>query len=126
MFKRVRNKFLRIALIVIYFIILFTCAVQINFLGLFGSSPTKKEILLPELNVSSELFTADSVLIGRYYKQDRDPVPYDSISPNIVNALIATEDVRFRKHHGVDFIGLFGGVFSTLSGSDRGASTITQ
>lgn len=126
MFKRVRNKFLRIALIVIYFIILFTCAVQINFLGLFGSSPTKKEILLPELNVSSELFTADSVLLGRYYKQDRDPVPYDSISPNIVNALIATEDVRFRKHHGVDFIGLFGGVFSTLSGSDRGASTITQ
>ncbi len=126
MFKRVRNKFLRIALIVIYFIILFTCAVQINFLGLFGSSPTKKEILLPELNVSSELFTADSVLIGRYYKQDRDPVPYDSISPNIVNALIATEDVRFSKHHGVDFIGLFGGVFSTLSGSDRGASTITQ
>lgn len=126
MFRRVRNKFLRIALIVIYFIILFTCAVQINFLGLFGSSPTKKEILLPELNVSSELFTADSVLIGRYYKQDRDPVPYDSISPNIVNALIATEDVRFRKHHGVDFIGLFGGVFSTLSGSDRGASTITQ
>ncbi|MGX1641804.1 transglycosylase domain-containing protein [Sphingobacterium sp. NPDC055431] len=126
MFRRVRNKFLRIALIVIYFIILFTCAVQINFLGLFGSSPTKKEILLPELNVSSELFTADSVLVGRYYKQDRDPVPYDSISPNIVNALIATEDVRFRKHHGVDFIGLFGGVFSTLSGSDRGASTITQ
>ncbi len=126
MFKRVRNKFLRIALIVIYFIVLFTCAVQINFLGLFGSSPTKKEILLPELNVSSELFTADSVLIGRYYKQDRDPVPYDSISKNIINALIATEDVRFMRHHGVDFLGLFGGVFSTLSGSDRGASTITQ
>lgn len=126
MFKRVRNKFLRIALIVIYFIVLFTCAVQINFLGLFGSSPTKKEILLPELNVSSELFTADSVLIGRYYKQDRDPVPYDSISKNIINALIATEDVRFMRHHGVDFLGLFGGLFSTLSGSDRGASTITQ
>jgi penicillin-binding protein 1A len=126
MFKRVRNKFLRIALIVIYFVILFTCAVQINFLGLFGSSPTKKEILLPELNVSSELYTADSVLIARYYKQDRDPVPFDSISPNIINALIATEDVRFMKHHGVDFLGLFGGIFSTLSGSDRGASTITQ
>lgn len=126
MFKRVRNKFLRIALIVIYFIILFTCAVQINFMGLFGTSPTKQEILLPELNVSSELFSADSVLIGRYYKQDRDPVPYDSISPDIINALIATEDVRFFKHHGVDFIGVFGGVFSTLGGSDRGASTITQ
>ena len=126
MFKRVRNKFLRITLIVIYFIILFTCAVQINFLGLFGSSPTKQEILLPNLNVSSELYTADSVLIGRYYKQDRDPVPYDSISPNIINSLIATEDVRFFKHHGVDVIGLFAGVISTIRGSDRGASTITQ
>ena len=39
---------------------------------------------------------------------------------------MATEDVRFYKHHGVDFIGLFGGVVSTVSGSDRGASTITQ
>ncbi|SEG63658.1 transglycosylase domain-containing protein [Sphingobacterium lactis] len=126
MFRRVRNKFLRIALIVIYFLILFTCAVQINFLGLFGSSPTKKEIMLPELNVSSELYTADSVLLGRYYKQDRDPVPFDSISKNITNALIATEDVRFYKHHGVDFVGLFGGIVSTISGSDRGASTITQ
>lgn len=126
MFRRVRNKFLRITLILIYFVILFTCAVQINFLGLFGSSPTKKEILLPSLNVSSELYTADSVLIGRYYKQDRDPVPYDSISKNVINALVATEDVRFFKHHGVDFIGLFAGVVSTISGSDRGASTITQ
>ncbi|MDM1050235.1 penicillin-binding protein [Sphingobacterium hotanense] len=126
MFRRVKNKFLRIALIIIYFFILFTCAVQINFLGLFGASPTKKEILLPSLNVSSELYTADSVLIGRYYKQDRDPVPFDSISPNIINALIATEDVRFYKHNGVDVIGLFAGVLSTVGGSDRGASTITQ
>ncbi|MGJ1203460.1 transglycosylase domain-containing protein [Sphingobacterium lactis] len=82
--------------------------------------------MLPELNVSSELYTADSVLLGRYYKQDRDPVPFDSISKNITNALIATEDVRFYKHHGVDFVGLFGGIVSTISGSDRGASTITQ
>lgn len=126
MFRRVKNKFLRIALIAIYFVILFTCAVQINFLGLFGASPTKKEILLPSLNISSELYTADSVLIGRYYKQDRDPVPFDSISPNIINALIATEDVRFYKHNGVDVIGLFGGLLSTFGGSDRGASTITQ
>lgn len=126
MFKRVRNKFLRIALILIYGVILFTCAVQINFLGLFGSSPTKSEILLPQLDVSSELFTADSVLIGRYYKQDRDPVPFDSISENIIEALIATEDVRFYKHQGVDLIGVFGGVVSTLGGSERGGSTITQ
>lgn len=126
MFKRIRNKFLRLALIVIYFVILFTCAVQINFLGLFGASPTKQEILLPHLDISSELYTADSVLIGRYYRQDRDPVPFDSISDPIINALIATEDVRFYKHHGVDIVGVFGGLVSTLGGSDRGGSTITQ
>ena len=126
MFRRVRNKVLRYLLILIYGIVLFTCAVQLNFLGLFGYSPTKKDIVLPTLNVSSELYTADSVLIGRYFKEDRDPVIYDSISPNIIQALVATEDVRFYKHRGVDLIGLVGSVVSTVRGSDRGGSTITQ
>ncbi|WP_241462485.1 transglycosylase domain-containing protein [Sphingobacterium deserti] len=81
---------------------------------------------MPTLNVSSELYTADSVLIGRYFEEDRDPVAYDSISENILNALIATEDVRFYKHNGIDFIGLFSSAISTLKGDKRGASTITQ
>ncbi len=81
---------------------------------------------MPTLNVSSELYTADSVLIGRYFEEDRDPVSYDSISENVLAALIATEDVRFYQHHGVDFFGLFSGVISTLRGDKRGASTITQ
>ncbi|MHC8949297.1 penicillin-binding protein 1A [Sphingobacterium hungaricum] len=126
MFRRIKNKFLRYLVIAIYLIILFTCAVQINFLGLFGYSPTKKDIVLPNLNVSSELYTADSVLIGRYFKEDRDPVPYDSISPNVLEALVATEDVRFYKHNGVDFYGVVAGAFGAISGNGRGASTITQ
>lgn len=81
---------------------------------------------MPSLNVASEVYTADSVLIGRYFEEDRDPVPYDSISKNIIDALIATEDVRFYKHQGVDFIGLFSSAVSTLKGDRRGASTITQ
>ncbi|WP_337993119.1 penicillin-binding protein 1A [Sphingobacterium oryzagri] len=81
---------------------------------------------MPTLNVSSELYTADSVLIGRYFQEDRDPVAYDSISKNILQALIATEDVRFYKHHGVDYIGLFSAAVSTIKGDRRGASTITQ
>src|SRR5690606_36248660 len=101
MFKRVRNKILRIALIVVYFFMFFTCAFQISFLGLFGSSPTTIVILLPELDVSSELFTADSVFIGRSYLPDRDPVPYVGISPHIVHAFFGTEDGRVRTDHGV-------------------------
>lgn len=126
MFKRVKNKFLRYFLIAVYSLIVLICAVQLNFLWLFGYSPTKKAILLPTLHVSSELFTADSVLIARYFEEDRDPVSYDSISENILNALVATEDVRFYKHSGVDFIGLFSSVVSTLKGDKRGGSTITQ
>src|SRR5690606_1247938 len=106
-------RFLRYILIDDYSLILLICAVQLNFLWLFGYSPTKKDIILPTLNVSSELYTADSVLIGRYFQEDRDPVSYDSISENILNALIATEDVRFYKHSGVDFFGLFSGIVST-------------
>lgn len=126
MFRRIKNRFLRYILIAVYSLILLICAVQLNFLWLFGYSPTKKDIILPTLNVSSELYTADSVLIGRYFQEDRDPVSYDSISENILNALIATEDVRFYKHSGVDFFGLFSGIVSTLRGDKRGGSTITQ
>ncbi|ERJ61291.1 transglycosylase domain-containing protein [Sphingobacterium paucimobilis] len=126
MFRRVKNRLLRYVLIVVYSIILFTCAVQLNFLGLFGYSPTKNDIVMPTLNVASEVYTADSVLIGRYFEEDRDPVPFDSISKHVLDALIATEDVRFYKHNGVDFMGLVSGAVSTLKGDPRGASTITQ
>src|SRR5690606_39941275 len=78
------------------------------------------------LNVASELYTADSVLIGRYFDEDRDPVAFDSISPHIIDALIATEDIRFYKHKGVDFLGLASGIMSTIKGDQRGGSTITQ
>lgn len=126
MFRRVKNKFLRFFLIAVYSFIMLVCAIQLNFLWLFGYSPTKRDIFMPTLNVSSELYTADSVLIGRYFQEDRDPVAYDSISKNILQALIATEDVRFYKHHGVDYIGLFSAAVSSIKGDRRGASTITQ
>lgn len=126
MFRRVKNKIVRIILIAIYSLIVIVCAVQLNFLWLFGYSPTKKDILLPTLQISSELYTADSVLIGKYYQEDRDPVSFDSISENILNALISTEDVRFYKHSGVDVIGVVSGVVSTVMGDKRGGSTITQ
>lgn len=126
MFKRVKNKYLRYFIIALYSLIIFVCAVQLNFLGLFGYSPTKKDIVMPSLNVASEVYTADSVLIGRYFEEDRDPVAFDSISPNVIHALVATEDARFYKHSGVDFISIFSGAVSTIQGDKRGGSTITQ
>lgn len=78
------------------------------------------------MRIASELYTADGKMIGRYYKENRTPVEYDKIAPSVVDALIATEDVRFFKHSGVDFRSLISSLVSTASGDRRGASTITQ
>lgn len=126
MFKRIKNKFLRFFVIAIYFLILLVCAVEVNFLWLFGYSPTRTDIQMPILNTASELYTADSVLIGTYFKENRSLVPYDSISENIIDALIATEDIRFFKHSGVDFRAIASSLLSTAKGDKRGGSTITQ
>ncbi len=126
MFKRIKNRILRYFVIAIYFVIILVCAIQLNFLWLFGYSPTKKDIVMPSVSISTELYTADSVLIGRYFDEDRNPIPFDSIPKTVTNALIATEDVRFYSHKGVDFFGLGSGILSTLKGDKRGASTITQ
>ncbi len=126
MFSEIRNRFLRYTLIIVYLVIIFICAVEVNFLWLFGYSPTSKDINMPAQHVASEVYTADSVLIGRYFKEDRSPVPYDSISPNVIHALIATEDIRFFRHHGVDFWAIFSSIVSTAQGDRRGGSTITQ
>jgi penicillin-binding protein 1A len=84
------------------------------------------DIKNPTMSLASEVYYADGTLIGRYYKENRSPVEFKQISPNIINALIATEDVRFYHHHGVDFYSFFTSMLSTASGGRRGASTITQ
>lgn len=78
------------------------------------------------MRIASELYTSDSVLIGRYYKENRTPIEFNQITKGTIEALIATEDVRFYNHHGVDIYSLFSSMISTFSGDKRGGSTITQ
>jgi penicillin-binding protein 1A len=85
-----------------------------------------EDIKTPTMSLSSEVYTADGKLIGRFYKENRSPVDYKGISPNLINALVATEDNRFYKHHGVDFYGFATSMLSTAKGDRRGGSTITQ
>jgi len=126
MFRRIKNRYLRYFVIFIYSIIIFFCAIELNFLWLFGYSPDMNDIKTPTLSVGSQVYTADGKLIGEYYHENRSPVEYKEISPSIINALIATEDVRFYKHGGVDFYSFFTSVVSTAKGDKRGGSTITQ
>ena len=74
----------------------------------------------------SVLLASDGSVLAEYKRINRQWVKLDKISPNVVNALIATEDHRFYDHHGIDFRRTAGAVLSTLSGNLQGGSTITQ
>lgn len=83
--------------------------------------------MTPPKNAGSEVYSADSVLLGRYLKEKRIPVRYNEISPSFWRALIDTEDERFYEHHGIDFEGIGGAVKDAVTHNGaRGASTITQ
>lgn len=126
MFKRLQNKYLRFLVFFIYGIIILFCAIELNFLWLFGYSPDMQDIKRPPLAVGSQVYYADGKLLGQYYRENRSPVDYKDISPNLINALVATEDVRFYEHGGVDYLGFAGSMLSTAKGDKRGGSTITQ
>jgi penicillin-binding protein 1A len=95
-------------------------------LGLFGKLPDLKTLENPKSNQASEVIADDNIVLGTYYVQNRSNVRYDEISPNVINALISTEDIRFYSHSGIDFKRTFTVIFYNLIGKRQGASTITQ
>lgn len=107
---------------------LYIFCVETNFLWLMGSMPSVEDLQNPKVAQSSEIYTADGVMIGKFYTENRTPVTYKMISPNLVKALIATEDVRFYKHSGIDYKAMASVAMGIMTGAtDRGGgSTITQ
>lgn len=108
------------------FIFVYCFAVYFNLFWLFGKSPSIEDIIHPKTAAASEIYSADGKMLGRYFNENRSPVPYDSISPAFFEALVATEDERFFQHHGIDYTGMFSAAKDAVSGHARGASTITQ
>ena len=115
-----------IATAVVLFVF-YLIAVDINFLWLFGKSPSTKRIMNPDTAEASYIYSADGKELGKYFDENRTPVPYDSINPQFFTVLIDTEDERYYNHRGIDFGGLAAAVKDmVLYGRPRGASTITQ
>ncbi|MDP2889821.1 MAG: transglycosylase domain-containing protein, partial [Bacteroidota bacterium] len=75
--------------------------------GWLGFMPTFEDLENPESLLASEVVSADSVTLGKYFMENRTFVNYEEFSPQLLNALIATEDVRFFEHSGIDIRGLF-------------------
>jgi len=93
--------------------------------GWLGYLPPLEELQNPKNKYATEVFTADMQSLGRYYRQEnRVGVQYADLSPDLINALVATEDVRFYEHSGVDTKSLFRAMLTL--GAAGGGSTITQ
>lgn len=109
------------------FMLLGFCILLVN-LGVFGEIPSEKELLLIESANASEIYSADNVLIGKYYTENRTTIDLDSISPYLVTALLAIEDKRFFEHSGIDlrsWLRVFKGL-ATRNKSMGGGSTLSQ
>ena len=102
--------------------------VALTAFGIFGDLPTFEELENPNSSLASEVYSADARTLGKYYIQNRVNVHYRDLSPSLVNALKATEDVRFEEHSGVDIKGLMRVFVKTiiLQQDAGGGSTITQ
>ena len=122
-----RYKILLWALVLSPFILLFSL-VQLTSFGFFGDLPTFNQLENPKNNLATEIISEDGVVLGKYFFENRSRVRYSDLPRNLIDALIATEDVRFKSHSGVDvraLIRAISGVFMGKS-SSGGASTITQ
>lgn len=110
----------------LYTIFLWSVLIRFNYLGAFGDMPDLVKLENPKNELASEVYSSDGVLLGKYFRENRSPVTYSEISPNVINALITTEDIRFREHAGIDLKGVFAIFYYMVKGDQRGSSTITQ
>lgn len=90
----------------------------------FGPMPSIQDLQNPSASIASEVYADNNQLMGKFYLEDRSPVEMKDISPNAINALIATEDERFYDHSGIDGKSVVRAVF--YLGKEGGGSTITQ
>lgn len=92
-----------------------------------GDLPSIEELQNPKSNLATVIYSSDAKVLGKYYNENRINVAFKDLDKDLVSALVATEDVRFYEHNGVDIKALFrsaSGVFT--GGSKGGGSTITQ
>jgi len=126
--KKKHNRYIVIFWLVLVFFILFTVLLfGLISKGKLGYMPTFEEIENPKSFLASEIYSSDDVLLGKYYIENRSNTRYSELDTNLVNALLATEDIRFYSHSGIDFRALIRAVYGAVTGQSRGGgSTITQ
>ena len=116
-------------------LILFFCGLGYVFYSVFkgdiGYMPELQRLQNPVNKFASQILSSDGKLIGTwsYSRANRIFVDYDDLSPNLVQALIATEDIRFYSHSGIDYKALIRAIIKRgvlHQKSAGGGSTLTQ
>ncbi|MEN9638892.1 MAG: hypothetical protein RLZZ262_760, partial [Bacteroidota bacterium] len=100
------------------------CIFLVLIIALLSGLPDVETLANPRINLATQVISADSKILGAYYKENRADIKYSELPQHLIDALLCTEDVRFREHSGVDYRGLMRAV--AKAGQDGGASTITQ
>ena len=115
--------------LMILIIFVYVFALKGDWFGLFGGMPSVKALENPENELASELYSSDNVLLGKYFRpnSNRTPAQYQDLSPNLVQALTATEDTRFDRHSGIDPIGIMRAMVGVITFNRKGGgSTLSQ
>ena len=90
--------------------------VQLTAIGVLGDLPTFDQLENPKNNLATEIISEDGIVLGKYFFENRSRVRYNEIPENLINALISTEDVRFREHSGIDGRALLRAIFGAVIG----------
>lgn len=107
--------------------LVYLIAVNFNLFWLFGKMPNIEDLDNPKSEIASELISSDGKVLGKYFFQNRSPVEFDELPASLIDALIATEDVRFTRHPGIDARSTLRVITGVLTLNRKGGgSTITQ
>jgi len=105
--------------------------VSIFFYGLanewFGDMPSFEELENPDTNLASEIFSSDGAVLGTFHIENRSNIHFHELPPDLINALLAIEDIRFTEHSGIDFKAIGRVAWGVVTGNSKGGgSTLTQ
>ncbi|WP_316928956.1 transglycosylase domain-containing protein [Aquimarina agarivorans] len=131
MSKKTLKKHLYILLFKILTIGLLAVALLIAsiYLGFWGTIPSQKQLTEIQQSKATEVLSSDYKLLGKFYTTDRQPITFKQIPKHVINALVATEDVRFFEHEGVDNLSLLRVLIKSIllqNKSAGGGSTLSQ
>lgn len=132
--KESRKKLIRIVikstiLAILISFVLFFLLLGSTYIGIWGKLPTYAELDKIKNDEASRIYSSDNKLIGKFYLENRITLNYNKISPDVFNALVATEDARFYEHSGVDSRSILRVIFKSLLLGDKssgGGSTLSQ